>query len=97
MTVDEIKLKITPILEKHRAEYAGVFGSMARGEAKPQSDVDIIVRVKNIPFGIWGMVGLKEEFEKVLERKVDLLSEQGMSKSFASRIKKDLVTVYGKG
>jgi hypothetical protein len=57
----------------------------------------IIVRVKNIPFGIWGMVGLKEEFEKALERKVDLLSEQGMSKSFASRIKKDLVTVYGQG
>ena len=94
MTVEEIKKKITPILENYHAEYAGVFGSMARGESKSQSDVDIVVRVKNIPFGIWGMVGLKEEFEKALERKVDLLSEQGMSQSFASRIKKDLVTVF---
>ena len=36
--------KITPILEKNGAEYAGVFGSYARGQARPDSDVDIRVR-----------------------------------------------------
>lgn len=96
MTIDEIKEKATPVLEDYKIEYAGVFGSVARGDSKPQSDIDIIVRVKHIPFGIWGMVGLKEDLEKALEVKVDLVSEQGISHSFASRIKRDLVTLYEK-
>ncbi len=61
MTVDEIKEKIVPILKKCGVEYAGVFGSVARGENNPQSDVDIVVRVKYMPFGIWGMVTLYEK------------------------------------
>lgn len=96
MTVNEIKEKITPILEQYGVEYAGVFGSVARGDDNSQSDVDIVVRVKNIPFGIWGMVGLKDDLEKALGIKVDLVSEQGIGQAFASRIKRDLVTLYEK-
>ena len=96
MTINEIRDKITPVLEGYGVEYAGVFGSVARGNSKPQSDVDIVVRMKHIPYGIWGMVGLKNDLETALNVKVDLVSEQGISHSFASRIKRDLVTLYEK-
>ena len=41
--IDEIKLKIRRILKKHKVAKAGIFGSYARGEAKKNSDIDILI------------------------------------------------------
>ena len=47
MDIEEIRNKITPILRDNNIEYAAVFGSVARGEDGPNSDVDVLVRVKH--------------------------------------------------
>ena len=39
MTLEELKQKTTPIFDKYRIKYAGVFGSFARGENKTDSDM----------------------------------------------------------
>ena len=73
MNVEEIKNKILPILEKYGVKRAGVFGSVVRGGASEDSDVDILVE---LPKGasLLDLVGLKIELEEELERKVDVLT-----------------------
>ena len=67
-----IKNKIIPILKKNDVVKAGIFGSYARGEAKKNSDIDILIQP---PKGIGlGFVGIKLELEEKLGRKVDLLT-----------------------
>lgn len=43
-TIDEIREMLAPLLLRYRMDSAGLFGSYARGEATPESDIDIIVR-----------------------------------------------------
>ena len=73
MNVEEIKNKILPILQRYGVKRAGVFGSVVRGGASEDSDVDILVE---LPKGasLLDLVGLKIELEEELERKVDVLT-----------------------
>ncbi len=47
MTIEEIKGKVTPILERYGVKKAAIFGSVVRGESKTSSDVDILVEIKS--------------------------------------------------
>ena len=73
MDIEEIKNKILPILKRYGVKRAGVFGSVVRGEATEDSDLDILVE---LPKGasLLDLVGLKIELEEELERKVDVLT-----------------------
>jgi len=46
-SIQEIKEKITPILQRYGIKKAAIFGSLAKGEAKISSDVDILVEIKS--------------------------------------------------
>lgn len=87
--------KITPILEKNDVEFAGVFGSYARGEETGDSDVDILVRFKE-PKGLFEFVHLKRELSEKLNRKVDLVTEGGLCRHIKGSVFKDLRPIYGK-
>ena len=68
----EIEKKIKPVLQKHKATRAGIFGSYARGDYKKKSDVDILVELdKNLSLD--DVIGIKIELEKALKKKVDLV------------------------
>lgn len=94
MDIEEVKRKILPVLRKYDVLRASVFGSVARGEAGPRSDVDLLVRLGRLPFGIWGFVALKEELEKALQKKVDVISEKGVNAVLREKIQKDLTQIY---
>jgi hypothetical protein len=66
-----------PILKKNKVTKAGIFGSYARGEQNENSDIDILVEVQG---SLLDLVELEFELEKVLNKKVDLLSYGGISK-----------------
>jgi len=94
MTIEELKKKIVPILRIHGVEYAGVFGSVARGEDKENSDVDILVRFKKIP-GLVKFIRMENELKEALRAEVDVVV-QGSEKPFIKpAIQKDLVVMYG--
>lgn len=63
------------------AEYGGfevrVFGSVARGEARKDSDVDLLVRFRR-PVGILGREELRERASALLDREVDLATESNL-------------------
>ena len=95
MTIEEVKQKAGPILEQHGVTYAAVFGSLARGEDRPQSDVDILVRLGR-PTGIIGYMQLIQNLEESLQKKVDLVTEQGLNEHVRPYVLPDLKIIYEK-
>jgi predicted nucleotidyltransferase len=73
----------------------GVFGSMARGEARQKSDVDLIVRFSKRK-SLLALVRLERELSEALGRKVDLLTEGALSPYLRERILKEMRVAYGK-
>ena len=73
MNIEEIKKKISPILARYGVKRAGVFGSVVRGEATEDSDVDMLVELPK-ESSLFDLVGLKLELEDILGKKVDVLT-----------------------
>ncbi|MBP6876254.1 MAG: nucleotidyltransferase family protein [Candidatus Eisenbacteria bacterium] len=92
LTEADIKKMIT-ICRAHGARRIGVFGSVARGEERPESDLDLLVRFKK-PLGLLAIVRLERELSATLGRKVDLLTEGAISPYIRVRIQDDLRVVY---
>jgi predicted nucleotidyltransferase len=66
-----------------------LFGSWARGDAREESDVDVLVEV-DPSIGL-RFVDLGEELEKALGRPVDLVSRRAIKPSFWERIEPELI------
>lgn len=74
---------------------AYLFGSYARGDADEQSDIDILLELdKDSNLGLMAFSRLIAEIEHIMEAKVDLLSEGGISKHLRPFIEKDKVLIY---
>lgn len=69
-----IKKKVLPILKRHAVKRAAIFGSFARGEAKANSDVDLLIEYKSKDKSLFDLVDLKSELEGILGRKVDIVT-----------------------
>ena len=85
---------IQSILEKSGVEFAGVFGSRARGEETNGSDIDILVRFKN-PTSLSKFARLKKNLHEKLQIPVDLVTEQSLSPYLKDKAFKDMQTIYG--
>jgi hypothetical protein len=55
----------------HGVSRPGIFGSLARGQEKPDSDVDILVELDR-PIGLFEFASLQRYLESLIERSVDL-------------------------
>jgi predicted nucleotidyltransferase len=64
--------------------------SVARGEAGPQSDIDLLVDVGSRTSS-WFPTGLIEDLEKLLGRKVDILTDGGVSRYLRDQIYREAV------
>jgi uncharacterized protein len=93
--LDTITKKINPILKKYEVKRASIFGSFARGEENKNSDLDLLVELGKIG-GLMAMGRLKMDLEKILKRKVDLLTYRSINHLLASNIKKDEIKIYAK-
>jgi predicted nucleotidyltransferase len=71
--IEKIKRKITNLLKGASVNRAGIFGSYSRGEQKKNSDIDIVIDIKNKNMSLLDFIGLKLELEKILKKKVDLV------------------------
>ena len=78
-------------LDDYGVKSIGVFGSVARGEAKPE-DVDILVDYDstNHP-GLFGFMELREHLEGVLGHKVDLVERDGLHPALRDDILDEVV------
>jgi len=76
-----------PELEQHfGVESLAVFGSVARGEAEASSDVDLLVRFRGEPPGLFEYVRLERHLSGLLDRSVDLVMESALKPRLRDRI-----------
>lgn len=54
-------------------EHAYLFGSVARGDDKPGSDIDVMIDVTHEPFSLLDLVGVQQKLEDILQRSVDVV------------------------
>ena len=86
---------MTPILKKYGIKKASVFGSVARGDDKANSDVDVLIRLGDQPMGMFKYMQFIGEIEEKLGRKVDIVTE-GADKFLRPYIVRELKTIYEK-
>ncbi|MGH8546281.1 MAG: nucleotidyltransferase family protein [Gammaproteobacteria bacterium] len=86
----ERREEILRIAARHGAHNVRIFGSVARGEAGPQSDIDLLVDVGSRTSS-WFPTGLIEDLEKLLGRKVDVLTDGGVSRYLRDQIYREAV------
>ena len=93
--LDEIRAKrdeIYAVARAHKAEKLWVFGSCARKEETPESDVDFLVKFgDDAEFG--AQVRLGDDLKSYFNRKVDIVSERGLSPYIGKYIKKEAVAI----
>ena len=92
---NEIKRKIEPVLKKYPISYAGLFGSFARGEEKSESDIDIMIRLKQSnTFSLFDLIGVERELGEKIGRKVDLATEKSIGHYIRNSVFNDLKPIY---
>lgn len=80
------------IAATHGARNVRVFGSFARGEARPESDVDLLIEAGPVT-SAWFPGGLVADLEAVLGRRVDVVTERGLAPEFRERVLREAVPV----
>ncbi len=65
-------------IRKFGAKRIGIFGSIVRGEAGEDSDIDIVVEFENHRGNLKDFIGLADFLERLFKRKVDLLTPYGV-------------------
>jgi predicted nucleotidyltransferase len=90
--LNKIKNKILPVLKRHNVSKSSLFGSFVRGDAKRNSDIDILVK---LPPGssLLDLVGLKIELVEKMGRKVDVLTFNSVSHLLKKEIKKNQLSI----
>ena len=72
-------------LAEHQVAKAALFGSVARGEATTQSDIDILVEFRQ-PVGLFEFVRVKRLLTSILGRPVDLVTPDALRESMRTQI-----------
>ncbi len=95
-TKQELMQKLSVVKPKLQADFGvlhiGFFGSFAKDNINPNSDVDILVEMKEPDFD--SVAELQIFLESIFERHVDLVRKRSQIKpSFLNRIQKDLINV----
>ena len=70
--------KLINVCRKHEVSKVALFGSFARGDAGPDSDIDLLITFSD-RVGLLTLVKLERELSEGLHRIVDLLTEQSIS------------------
>jgi predicted nucleotidyltransferase len=89
MSIDELlkdrREDILRIAAQHGAHNVRVFGSVARGEARSDSDVDLLVELES-GRSLLDLGGLLMDLQTLLGREVDVVTDQGLRDRIRARV-----------
>ena len=91
-TIEEIKYIAIPIAKMYGITSISLFGSYAKGNATPNSDIDFIIDQGDL-IGI-EYFSLLNDLQEAFNCKVDLITTGFSNKEFLNNIKKDEVLIY---
>jgi predicted nucleotidyltransferase len=78
--------------QRHGLRFIALFGSVARDQASPESDIDLLVEFATRP-GFDGYMRLKEHLESLLDRRVDLVMTGALKPSIRPEIEREAIRV----
>jgi predicted nucleotidyltransferase len=84
--IDFIKEATRP----YRPSFVGVFGSYARNEQTPKSDLDLLVEF-DVPVNLLDLIGLEQALTELLGVKVDLVTRRSLNERMRRSIEADMI------
>lgn len=100
MSLDEALEKLRgakPLLDRYGVARIGVFGSVARGEAGPDSDVDVLVEFKPEQHPGLDFFALRDSLEGLLGVDVDLATSKSLHRLMRDRVMREVAYAQGGG
>jgi hypothetical protein len=94
LSIEELKLIVKPVAEKYGVDKIYLFGSMARGDFKENSDYDFYIEAEKIR-SISTISGFFQDLREAIGYDIDLISTKRMDREFLNTIMKEGVTIYG--
>ena len=102
-TLEEIRRRVQPVAEKYHLRTVYVFGSYARGEAREDSDIDLLIDAEGSGLRGFAYGGLYQDLEDALEKPIDLITVGSLTQpthhksdiQFRETLKKEQREVYG--
>ena len=83
-----------PLRERGLASLS-LFGSIARGTGRPESDVDVLVDIApNVRFSLIDLVSVKDFLEDQLGRRVDVVTKDGLEPAVRDRVLREAQAVF---
>ncbi|MBR3060044.1 MAG: nucleotidyltransferase domain-containing protein [Oscillospiraceae bacterium] len=93
-SLEEIRCIAEPIARRYEIAALYLFGSYARGEATPQSDLDFRVDRGNMT-DLLELGGLYSDLEAGFQKKLDVLTTQMLSPDFLARTREEVLIYAG--
>lgn len=90
--VQEIRARIVDILRSHQVKRASLFGSVVRGEATEDSDIDLLVEFEGKK-SLLDLIGLRLDLEDAFKRKFDVLTYDSVHPLLKERIMEEQVAI----
>lgn len=81
---------ILQLAAKYGAQRVRVFGSVARGEARPDSDIDLLVDMP-ADHSLLDRIALLQDLEEMLKRKVDVATERVLRPDIRERVLREAI------
>ena len=92
-TIEEMKEAICEIAQRYGVERVTLFGSYARGEARLDSDIDLLISKGRIR-GLFELSGFHLDLEERLNTHIDILTADCLDEKFLRRINREEIVLY---
>ncbi|KNZ68848.1 DNA polymerase beta domain-containing protein region [Thermincola ferriacetica] len=92
-TIDEIRNIVSEVAKQYGVERVTLFGSYARGEARPGSDIDLRIDKGRIR-GLFQLSGFHIDLEEKFKTHVDVIVSDSLDEKFLKRISREEILLY---
>ena len=90
--LETLSAHMTELRTRYSVKRIGVFGSVARGEAREGSDIDLLVEFEpNAHVGLFDFARLRDRLSQLLGCRVDLVTEDALHSALRERVLKETV------
>jgi uncharacterized protein len=88
----DVREEILRIAASHGAQNVRVFGSLARGEAGPESDIDFLVEL-DPGRSLLDIIAIKQDLEDLIGYEVDVVTEAAISPYIREQVLKEAISL----